>query len=165
VKVEFLTVDIFRLSVFFLYAIKCMLIFGIKLPIRYPFHEIWVSLRLNLRWILYESSIFFFFNIEGYREFFSGITPFRQKTRNLILMVPHSNWLWRVTTDPVWHFPHQNVTKYIKVSCYSFNMNIMQYCGKYSPCTKMYMQRVLKYNFILIYDFTIIETGRFNVIL
>jgi hypothetical protein len=38
---------------FFLYAIKCMLIFGVKLPIRYPFHEIWVSLRLNLRWILY----------------------------------------------------------------------------------------------------------------
>jgi hypothetical protein len=136
VKVEFLTVDIFRLSVFFLYAIKCMLIFGIKLPIRYPFHEIWVSLRLNLRWILYESSIIFFFNIEGYREFFSGITPFRQKTRNLILMVPHSNWLWTITTDPVLHFPHQNVTKYIKVSCYSFNMNIMQYFGKYSPCTR-----------------------------
>jgi hypothetical protein len=40
---------------FFLYAIKCMLIFGVNLPIRYPFHEIWVSLRLNLRWILYES--------------------------------------------------------------------------------------------------------------
>jgi hypothetical protein len=28
----------------------------------------------------------------------------RQKTRNLILMVPHSDWLWTVTTDPVWHF-------------------------------------------------------------
>jgi hypothetical protein len=28
---------------------KCMLIFGVKLPIRYPFHEICVSLRLNLR--------------------------------------------------------------------------------------------------------------------
>ena len=42
------------------YAIKCMLIFGLKLPIRYPFREIWVSLRLNLRWILYESSFFFY---------------------------------------------------------------------------------------------------------
>jgi hypothetical protein len=51
-----------------------MLIFGVKLPIRYPFHEIWVSLRLNLRWILYGSS-FFIFNIEGYGEFFSDITP------------------------------------------------------------------------------------------
>jgi hypothetical protein len=60
VKVGFLTVDIFRVSVFFLYAIKCMLIFGANLPIRYPFHEIWVSLRLNLRWILYESSFFLF---------------------------------------------------------------------------------------------------------
>jgi hypothetical protein len=109
-----------------------MLIFGVKLPIRYPFHEKWVSLRLNLRWILYESS-FFLFNIEGYGEFFSGIT---QKTRNLILMVPRSNWLWTVTTDPVWHLPHQNVTKYTKVSCCSFNMNIMQYLGKYSPCTR-----------------------------
>jgi hypothetical protein len=58
------------------------------------------------------------------------------KTRYLIVMVPHSNWLWTVTTDPVWHFPHQNVTKYIKVSCYSFNMNSMQYFGKYSPCTR-----------------------------
>jgi hypothetical protein len=38
------------LSVFFLYAIKCMLIFGVKLPIRYPFHEIWVSLSFR-RWI------------------------------------------------------------------------------------------------------------------
>jgi hypothetical protein len=47
-----------------------------------------------------------------------------------------ANWLWTVTTDPVWHFPHQNVTKYIKVSCYSFNMSIMQYFGKYSPCTR-----------------------------
>jgi hypothetical protein len=44
---------------------------------------------------------FFLFNIEGYGEFFCGITPFRQKTRNLILMVPRSNWLWTVTTDPV----------------------------------------------------------------
>jgi hypothetical protein len=43
----------------------------------------------------------FFFNIKGYGEFFTGITPFSQKTRNLILMVPHSNWLWTVTTDPV----------------------------------------------------------------
>jgi hypothetical protein len=78
VKVGFLMVDIFILSVFFLYAIKCMLIFGVKLPFRYPFHEIWVSLRLNLRWILYESSIFILFNIEGYVEFFSGITPFKR---------------------------------------------------------------------------------------
>jgi hypothetical protein len=31
----------------------------------------------------------FFFNIKGYGEFFTGITPFSQKTRNLILMVPH----------------------------------------------------------------------------
>jgi hypothetical protein len=69
VKVGFLMVDIFILSVFFLYAIKCMLIFGVKFPFRYPFHEIWVSLRLNLRWILYESSIFILFNIEGYVEF------------------------------------------------------------------------------------------------
>ena len=53
-----------------------------------------------------------------------------------MLMVPRSNWLWTVTTDPVWHFPHQIVIKYIKVSCYSFNMNIMQYFGKYSPCTR-----------------------------
>jgi hypothetical protein len=29
----------------------------------------------------------------------------------------------------------------------------------------VHAQRVLKYNFILIYDFTIIETGRFNVFL
>jgi hypothetical protein len=80
-------------------------------------------------------------------------------------MVPRSNWLWTVTTDPVWHFPHQNATKYIKVSCYSFNMNIMQYFGKYSPCTRctVHAQRVLKYNLILIYDFTIIETGGFSV--
>jgi hypothetical protein len=34
-------------------------------------------------------------------EFFTGITPFSQKTRNSILMAPHSNWLWTVTTDPV----------------------------------------------------------------
>ena len=61
---------------------------------------------------------------------------FRQKTKNLMLMVPCSNWLWTVTTDPVWHFPHQNVIKYIKVSCYSFNLNIMQYFGKYSACTR-----------------------------
>jgi hypothetical protein len=27
----------------------------------------------------------------------------------------------------------------------------------------VHAQRVLKYNFMLIYDFTIIETGRFNV--
>jgi hypothetical protein len=60
----------------------------------------------------------------------------RQKARNLIVMVPCSNCLWTVTTDPVWHFPHQNVTKYIKVSCYSFNMNIMHYFGKYSPLTR-----------------------------
>jgi hypothetical protein len=79
---------------------------------------------------------FLLFNIEGYGEFFSGITPFRQKTKILVLMVPHSNWLWTVTTDPVWHFLHQNVTKYIKVSCYSYNMNIMQYFGKYSSCTR-----------------------------
>jgi hypothetical protein len=26
---------------------------------------------------------------------------FRQKTRNLMLMIPRSNWLWTVTTDPV----------------------------------------------------------------
>jgi hypothetical protein len=32
-----------------------------------------MSLRLNLRRIRYESSIFFKFNIEGYGEFFSGI--------------------------------------------------------------------------------------------
>ena len=90
---------------------------------------------------------------------------FRQKTKNLMLMIPCSNWLWTVTTDPVWHFPHQNVTKYIKVSCYSFNLNIMQYFGKYSPSLDVHAQRVLKYNFILIYDFTIIETGWFNVFL
>ena len=29
----------------------------------------------------------------------------------------------------------------------------------------VHAQRVLKYNFILIYDFTIIETGGFNVFL
>ena len=29
----------------------------------------------------------------------------------------------------------------------------------------VHAQRVLKYNYILIYDFTIIETGRFNVFL
>jgi hypothetical protein len=28
----------------------------------------------------------------------------------------------------------------------------------------VHAQRVLKYNFMLIYDFTIIETGRFNVL-
>ena len=126
-----------RTVCFFLYAIKCKLIFGVKLPIRYPFHEIWVSLRLNLRWILYESSNFFLFNIEGYMEnSLVVLLLLDKKTRNLILMVPCSNWLWTVTTDPVWHFPHQNVTKYIKVSCCSFNMNIMQYFGKYSPCTR-----------------------------
>jgi hypothetical protein len=37
-------------------AIKCMLIFGGKIPIRYPFHEIWVSLILNFMWNLYECS-------------------------------------------------------------------------------------------------------------
>jgi hypothetical protein len=52
-------------------------------------HQIWA----NPVWKI----IFFLFNIEGYGEFFSGITPFRQKTRNLFLMVPHSNWLWTVT--------------------------------------------------------------------
>jgi hypothetical protein len=52
------------------------------------------------------------------------------------LMAPHSNWLWTVTTDPVWHFPHQNVKKYIKVSYYDFNMNIMQYFGKVFPCAR-----------------------------
>ena len=46
---------------------------------------------------------FFLFNIDGYGEFFSGITPFilGKKQRNLILMVPRSNWLWTVSTDPV----------------------------------------------------------------
>jgi hypothetical protein len=39
---------------------KCMLIFGVTLLIRYPFHEIWVSLILNFRINLYESSIFFY---------------------------------------------------------------------------------------------------------
>jgi hypothetical protein len=68
-----------------------MLIFGGKLPIRYPFHEKWVSLRLNLRWILYESS-FFLFNIEGYGEFFSGIT---QKT--FILKLQHDTLVYFVT--------------------------------------------------------------------
>ena len=45
------------------------------------------------------------------------------------------------------------------MSCYGFNMNIMQYFGKFSPCTRysVHAQRVLKYNFILIYDLTIIE--------
>ena len=33
-----------------------MLIFGGNLPIRHPFHDIWLSLRINLRWNLYESS-------------------------------------------------------------------------------------------------------------
>jgi hypothetical protein len=33
----------------FLYATKCVLIFGVKLPIRYPFNETWVSLRLHPR--------------------------------------------------------------------------------------------------------------------
>jgi hypothetical protein len=32
-------------------------------------------------------------DIEVYGEFFSGITPFRQKRRNAILMVPCSSWL------------------------------------------------------------------------
>jgi len=45
--------------------------------------------------------LFFLFSIEGYAEFFCGITPFSQKTRNLILMVPRSNLLWTVTADPV----------------------------------------------------------------
>jgi hypothetical protein len=55
-KVGFLTVDIFGLSVFFLDSFKCMLIFGGNLPIRHPFHDIWLLLRLNLRWNLYKSS-------------------------------------------------------------------------------------------------------------
>jgi hypothetical protein len=55
VKVGFLTVDIFRLSGFFYMPLNVYWFFRVKLPIRYPFHEIWVSLRLNLRWILYES--------------------------------------------------------------------------------------------------------------
>ena len=44
-------------------------------------------------------------------------------------------------------------------------MNIMQYFGKYSHALNVHAQRVLKYNFILIYDFTIIEAGGFNVFL
>jgi hypothetical protein len=60
-------------------------------------------------------ALFFLFNIEGYGEFFSGITPFRQKTRNLILMVPCSNWLWTVTTDQVWYFP----------KCYKIHQGVM----------------------------------------
>jgi hypothetical protein len=74
VNAGFFTLDIFRPCVFFLYDIKCMLIFGVKLPIRYPFHEIWVSLRLNLRCTCLEA-LFFIFSIEGYGEFFSDITP------------------------------------------------------------------------------------------
>jgi hypothetical protein len=41
-------------------------------------------------------------------------------------------------------------------------------CGTIENITHaldVHAQRVLKYNFILIYDFTIIETGRFNVFL
>ena len=51
-----------------------MLIFGVKLPIRYRFHEIWVSLRLNLKWILYESSIF----LNLTQKVISGITPIHE---------------------------------------------------------------------------------------
>ena len=105
---------------------------------------------------------FFLFNIEGYGKFFSGITPFRQKT--LILMVPHSNWLWTVTTDPVWHFQPKcykiqrcHVTASIWILC-----NILE---NIPHALDVHAQRVLKYNFILICDFTIIETGRFNVFL
>ena len=36
---------------FFLYAIKCMLIFGVKLPSKYLFNEIWVSLRFLSQYI------------------------------------------------------------------------------------------------------------------
>jgi hypothetical protein len=50
-------------------------IFYLK-PQGHQIWAIWVSLRLNLRWILHESSNFFLFNIEGYGEFFSGITPY-----------------------------------------------------------------------------------------
>ena len=76
----------------FLYAIKCMLIFWGKLPIRYPFHEKWVSLRLSLRWILYEISKRFLFNIEGYGEFFSGITPF---TGICTCTIDIFKWFWK----------------------------------------------------------------------
>ena len=45
-------------------------------------------------------------------------------------------------------------------------MNIVQYFVKKIPhALDVHAQRVLKYNFILIYDCTIIETGRFNVFL
>ena len=95
------------------------------------------------------------------------VIALRQKTRNLILMVPHSNWLWTVITDPVWHFPHQNVTKYINTSKY-ITASIWILCNileNIPHALDVHAQRVLKYNFILIYDFTIIETGRFNVFL
>ena len=85
----------------------------------------------------------------------------RQKARILILIVPRSNWLWTLTADPVWHFSHQNVPKYIKVSCYSFNMNIME---NIPHALDVYAQRALKYDFTLIYDFTIIETGGLSVV-
>jgi hypothetical protein len=43
-----------------------------------------IKLKMNPVWKLN----FFLFNIEGYGEFFGGITPFRQKARNLFLMLP-----------------------------------------------------------------------------
>jgi hypothetical protein len=50
----------------------------------------------------------------------------------------------------------------LSLSIYSFNMNILE---NIPHALDVHAQRVLKYNFILIYDFTIIETGRFNVFL
>ena len=40
VKVGFSKIDIFKQTIFSLYAIKYMSIFGGKFPIRYPFNEI-----------------------------------------------------------------------------------------------------------------------------
>jgi hypothetical protein len=60
---------------FSLHVITYMLIFGAKFPIKYPVHDILVSLILNFRQNLYKSSNIILFNIECYVGLFSGITP------------------------------------------------------------------------------------------
>ena len=76
-KVGFSRGDNFKQTIFFWYVIKYMLIFGGKFPIKYHFHEIWVSLTSIFRWNLYKSPNLFLFNIGCYWELFSGITPNR----------------------------------------------------------------------------------------
>ena len=81
-------------------------------------------------------------------------------------MVPCSNWLWTVTRRPKLTFSTPN--------CYKIHQGdilLLQYLyyaiilENIPHALVVHAQRVLKYDFILIHDFTIIETGGFNVFL